>query len=239
MDYPIIADMHTHTIASSHAYGTLKEMVDAAAERGLYAIAVTDHGPRMEDAPHPWHFDNMTALPHEINGVRVLRGMEANILNASGETDLIDITKERMEWVVASFHPPVAGLDLTEEECTNAWLQVIKNPYIDMMGHSGDPRFRYDYERVIREAAHSGTVVEINNASFKVRKGCEENCRTIARLCKKYGAYISVDSDAHAPWSVAVLPNALKLLKEVDFPRELIINSDIHQLQNYLENRKR
>ena len=204
MEYPIIADMHTHTIASSHAYGTVKEMVEAAQERGMRAIAITDHGPRMEDAPHPWHFDNLTTLPRELGAVRIFRGMEANILNAAGDTDLDDVKKERLDWVVASFHPPLVGLKMTEEECTNAWLKVIQNPYIDMMGHSGDARFRYDYDRVIREAAKNGTVVEINNGSFKTRPGSHENCKIIAELCKKYGAYISVDSDAHTPWRVGV-----------------------------------
>ncbi|MCI9626135.1 MAG: phosphatase [Clostridia bacterium] len=239
MGYSIIADMHMHTIASSHAYGTVKEMAEAAQSAGLCAIAITDHGPGMEDAPHPWHFDNMTTLPREIAGVRVFRGIEANILNAAGETDLEDVRKERMEWVVASFHPPVAGLHMTEEECTNAWLGVIQNPHIDMMGHSGDPRYRYDYERVIREAAHSGTVVEINNGSFKVRAGSYENCKTIALLCKKYGAYISVDSDAHTPWRVAALDEALQMLNEVNFPSELIVNADFNRLLKYMENRRK
>ncbi len=239
MGYSIIADMHMHTIASSHAYGTVKEMAEAAQLAGLCAIAITDHGPRMEDAPHPWHFDNMTTLPREIAGVRVFRGIEANILNAAGETDLEDVRKERMEWVVASFHPPVAGLHMTEEECTNAWLKVIQNPHIDMMGHSGDPRYKYDYERVIREAAHSGTVVEINNGSFKVRAGSYENCKTIAQLCKKYGAYISVDSDAHTPWRVAALDEALQMLNEVNFPSELIVNADFNRLLKYMENRRK
>ncbi len=239
MDYSIIADMHTHTIASSHAYGTVKEMAEAAHDCGLDAIAITDHGPKMPDAPHPWHFDNMTTLPREIAGVRVFRGMEANILNGDGETDIKDVKKERLEWVVASFHPPLVGNHLPEDACTNAWLHVIQNPYIDAMGHSGDPRYRYDYERVIREAAYQGKVVEINSASFKVRAGSYENCRLIAQLCKKYGTTISVDSDAHTPWRVAAVKDALQMLAELDFPSELILNGDFNRLLKYMENRKR
>ena len=40
----IIADLHTHTIASTHAYSTITEMVQAASAKNLYAIAITDHG---------------------------------------------------------------------------------------------------------------------------------------------------------------------------------------------------
>lgn len=54
----IIADLHTHTVASTHAYSTLQEMVTAASEMGLSAIAVTDHGVEMPGAPKAgtWYF---------------------------------------------------------------------------------------------------------------------------------------------------------------------------------------
>ena len=47
----IIADTHTHTVASTHAYSTAQEMITAAKEKGLYAIALTDHAYRMPGAP--------------------------------------------------------------------------------------------------------------------------------------------------------------------------------------------
>ena len=49
--YTIIADLHTHTIASTHAYSTVTEMVQAAAAKGLYALAITDHARTMPGAP--------------------------------------------------------------------------------------------------------------------------------------------------------------------------------------------
>ena len=54
--YTIIADLHTHTLASTHAYSSLTEMVRAASERGLYAIAITDHGKAMPGSPRDWYF---------------------------------------------------------------------------------------------------------------------------------------------------------------------------------------
>ena len=39
----IIADMHTHTLASKHAYSTLKENLDIARKNGIKYIALTDH----------------------------------------------------------------------------------------------------------------------------------------------------------------------------------------------------
>ena len=59
----IIADLHTHTLSATHAFNTLDEMAAKAAALGYAALAITDHGPAMPDAPHMWHFANQTALP--------------------------------------------------------------------------------------------------------------------------------------------------------------------------------
>ena len=84
----VVADLHCHTVASTHAYSTVTELARAAAEQRLLAIACTDHGPGAPDAPHLWHFGNMDVLPPSIEGVRVLHGMEANVMDFSGRLDL-------------------------------------------------------------------------------------------------------------------------------------------------------
>ena len=80
------ADTHTHTIASGHAYNTIMEMVQAAVNKGLKALAITDHtrgvpGHEMFGAPDDIYFRNFTVIPREISGVRLLMGAEVNILN--------------------------------------------------------------------------------------------------------------------------------------------------------------
>ena len=75
----IIADMHTHTNVTTHAFSSFSEMVQGAKTAGLEAICITNHGPDMEDAPHQWHFANLALMPRVIDGVVVLRGMENNI----------------------------------------------------------------------------------------------------------------------------------------------------------------
>ena len=64
----IIADLHTHTLSATHAFNTLDEMAAKAAALGYAALAITDHGPAMPDAPHMWHFANQTALPLVLHG---------------------------------------------------------------------------------------------------------------------------------------------------------------------------
>ena len=38
---------HSHTLASGHAYSTIKEMAAAAEAKGLKALALTEHAPKM------------------------------------------------------------------------------------------------------------------------------------------------------------------------------------------------
>jgi len=62
------ADLHVHTIASGHGYSTIKENVEAAAEKGMKMVGITDHGLNMPGAPHWYHFTNMISLPRVMNG---------------------------------------------------------------------------------------------------------------------------------------------------------------------------
>ncbi|MGL4859384.1 MAG: PHP domain-containing protein, partial [Enterobacteriaceae bacterium] len=52
-------DLHMHTVASTHAYSTLHDYLAEARLKGIRLLAITDHGPRMPDAPHEWYFNNM------------------------------------------------------------------------------------------------------------------------------------------------------------------------------------
>ena len=86
--YNIIADLHTHTLASTHAYSTVQEMAVSAHEKGLFALALTDHARTMPGAPGPWFFTAMRELPLLYKGVLLLAGMEANVLDFSGALDM-------------------------------------------------------------------------------------------------------------------------------------------------------
>ena len=234
----IIADTHCHTIASLHAYSTILENVKEAAKQGLYAIAITDHSTNMQEPPGMWYFANMKVIPRNILGVDILRGIESNVLNSNGDLDLPNFQKNfpfKLDWVIASVHDTTYSGGRRIEECTQAWLTVSKNPLVNVVGHSGLPNFVYDYETVIPEFGRNGKLVEINNSSFDVRLGSYENCKKIALLCKKHNVSIVVNSDAHFCMQVGRFDKALALLKEIDFPEELIINADVDRFNKHLE----
>ena len=234
----LIADTHTHTLASTHAYSTLQEMVRAAAQRRLYAVAITDHGRRMPGAPGAWYFVNLTVVPRTLEGVLVLRGQEADVVDFDGSLDLEDRDAESLDWIVASMHQPVLRDAFphppTPEAVTAAWLGVAKNPKVNVIGHCGTGEYRFDYERVLPEFGREGKLVELNEATFTGRPASVPNCVRIMKLCKKLGVPVVVDSDAHFSAGVGRFGRSLKLLEEIDFPEELVVNSSVARFQSYL-----
>ncbi|WP_457943069.1 phosphatase [Caproiciproducens sp. LBM24188] len=232
----IIADTHTHTIASTHAYSTLQEMVHAAAMKKLYAVAITDHGIAMPGAPGKWYFHNMRILPHRLEGVLLLRGVETNLIDYEGTIDLEPDCVNDIDWVIASIH----GVCMPEQKptvelVTNAWLNVAKNRYVRVIGHCGMADYPFDYERVIPEFGRNGKLVEMNEGTFVSRSTSVPNCKKIMELCKKHGVPIIVNSDAHFSTQVGCFKNSLKLLQEIDFPEELVVNSSVARFQQYVK----
>ncbi len=232
-----IADLHTHTLASPHAYSTLTENATAAAALGMVAVACTDHGPKVGDGMHIWHFTNMKILPDRIAGLRHLRGVEANVCDFKGTLDLPDRVLRSMELVIASMHDGTMPHG-TPEQITEAWLAIAENPEVDIIGHCGTPLFAFDYESVIPVFGRHGKIVEINEGSFRVRKQSLESCARIAALCKQHGVRVAVNSDAHYHEQVGKMENAVALLKEIEFPQELIVNSSRERFEDFLKEKQ-
>ena len=193
----IEADLHCHSIASSHAYSTVKEMAEAAAEKGVKAFALTDHAPSMPDAPHVWHFHNLHVLPEEICGVRVLKGVEANIMSFDGNIDMNDFDLKDIEWVVASCHIPVIKPGSVEEN-TNAYIKLIKNNRaVDAIGHCTTRNYPVDFEKIAGVCKEYNRFIELNESSLTYKPGSRENAFELLKICKKMETNIVVNTDAH------------------------------------------
>lgn len=231
----LIADLHTHTIASTHAYATVTEMAYEAAKLGLFALAVTDHARTMPGAPGPFYFESLGLLPEYLQGVRLLRGIEANISDYDGNLDVEASLQQHLDWIVASMHTITLDGKATVEKCTNAYLKLAENPNVNVIGHSGSEYFKYDYDKVIPVFAKNGKLVEINDSAFRYDRDYVGNCVTIAKLCKKYGARICVDTDAHFTNTLGRAYKTLEMLEDIDFPEKLIVNTSVENLKAYFD----
>lgn len=227
-------DGHIHTLECGHAYNTITEMAKAGREQGMELICWTEHGPELEYSASPMFFANMRVVPPEIEGVKVIKGIEANILSPEGDLDLYERFADRMEIISASLHyNTFKPVDLKTH--TEAVLGAIADPRVDFICHLGNPEYPIDQEKIVREAARHDKMIEVNNGSFYIRTGSRDNCIEIAKLCKKYDVPIIVGTDAHFSDAVGKFPYAEMALDIAGIPDELIINTEPERLIEYLK----
>ncbi|MDR3356097.1 MAG: phosphatase [Spirochaetaceae bacterium] len=231
-------DTHTHSIASLHAYSTIDELAKGAAERGLAGFVLTEHGPALHGGlPHPYYFGNMAVLPDRISGVRLFRGVELNVIDDAGGLDLTLKYLRALDFVMAGLHEACFPPD-SKEVNTRAMIAAIENPYVDCISHPGNPAYPADYEEIVKAAVRCGKALEINNSSFKVRRGSEENCRTIACLAKRYGCLVSCGSDAHYRADVGRFDEALAVIVEAGIDGERIVNLTLDSFAEFSKRRR-
>ena len=112
--YKLTADYHTHTRYShgkmyAHGKGTVLENVAAASAKGLSELAITDHGPG-----HKFYGLKMGKLAtmradieeamREFPNVKVLLGVEANIINTPNGLDIKKENLGKFDIVNAGYH---------------------------------------------------------------------------------------------------------------------------------------
>ena len=187
----IVADMHTHTIASGHAYSTLNELAVEAARKGLLAIAITDHGPALPGGPHAYHFGAMRFFPETISGVRIFRGVEANILDWSGTLDLPEHYLKKLDFVMAGLHEGCGFDGEGIGRNTEAVINAMANPLVKAISHPGNPLFPLDYEAVVAAADARSVAPALGDqlVARPARRGlaaprCHRRAAVRARWCR-------------------------------------------------------
>lgn len=237
-------DTHMHTIVSGHAYNTMKEMIVAAKDKGMEAIALTDHAPNMPGTTGMFYFQNFYVMPEEMYGVRVLHGAELNILDEMGNVDLPEHICEKLDLTIASIHVPKEcygeskGIVLN----TQAYLNAMKNPWINIIGHPDDSRIPVDYDTLVAAAKEHDILLELNNSSLDprgYRQGARANQEKLLELCKKYKVSISLGSDAHIDSSLGEFSRVIEVLKACDFPENQIANMSLERLYAHINYGKR
>ena len=231
-----IIDLHTHTIASGHAYNTLYEMAASAAQKGIQVFGSSDHAPSMPGTCGAFYFINFKVIPRDLYGLHLLMGCELNIRDYEGRVDLSVSYLKRLDYAIASIHEPCYKAGSVSEN-TAAYVGAIKNPYVTIIGHPDDGRFPCDYETVVAAAKEHHTLLEVNASSLhplSPRPGARDNYKIMLEYCKKYKAPVLISSDAHIESDIGRHERALALLEELDFPEDLIINTSIDKLLPYI-----
>jgi len=229
-----LLDVHTHTVASGHAYSSLQEMVHAAAEKNLQILGITEHGPAVEGTCPLLYFRNNHVVPRRIEGVRLLMGCEMNILDTQGTLDVDESYMRFLDLRIAGIHGQ-CWTGGTREENTRGMIAAISNPYVHMISHPGDGTAELLFEPIVLAAKEHHTLLEINNhslAPIRHKASARPNNLEILRLCKRYEVPVILGSDAHISYQIADYSRITPLLAETDFPDQLVMN---HQPEAFLE----
>jgi len=208
-------DLHTHSIASGHALNTVYEMVREAKEKGMGLIGIVEHGPSMEGAPHEGYFWVSDQLD-ELYGVRVLLGIEANILNERGE------------------------IDLNPESNTLALVTAMQNPLVQIISHPYRTDFPIDIGRVFQEAYKTQTLLELNNQVFTQQSsqdGFLETYKRLIDLSRRYGHPLIAGSDAHVAKKIGEDSRIVAAYGPIGLTDDLLINNRPEELTKWKKKR--
>ncbi len=228
-------DAHTHTVASGHAYGTIQEMAQAAAERNLKILGITEHTHAIPGTCDDIYFMNLKVVPRQLFGVELMLGAELNVIDYEGGLDLPRKEFRHLDLRIASLHTQSLRPG-TREQNTAALLGAIRDPAIDIIGHPIDGTFPLDYEALVRAAAEHHVLLEVNNHALRSanRLNAFENCCTMLRLCKQQGLSVTCNSDAHFMTDVSNTSHIAPVFEAVDFPEELILNLSAERFRSFI-----
>jgi DNA polymerase (family X) len=192
-------DLHTHTTATD-GHNSLREMAEAARERGLAYIAVTEHSRHLTVAhgldPERLRrqIDEIDRLNEEGLGVTLLKGIEVDILE-DGALDLPASVLARLDLVVGAVH---SRFSLSREKQTERILRAFEQPHFSILAHPSGrligEREPYDVDmpRVIQAAKERGCFIELNAHPERL-----DLIDTHCRLAKEAGVLVSIATDAH------------------------------------------
>ncbi|MBB3209673.1 DNA polymerase (family 10) [Rhodopirellula rubra] len=166
----IRGDLHMHTSATD-GHNTIREMADAAIERGLKYIAITDHSKRVSVAGG-LDGDRLLEQWKIIDDVRdeyadrlmIYKGIECDILEAGG-MDLPDDVLAQGDWVLASVH---FGQKQPRDQITDRILGAIENSHVDCIAHptgrliNRREPYAVDMDAVMKAAKKHGKFLELN-----------------------------------------------------------------------------
>lgn len=231
-------DVHTHTIASGHAYATVHEMAKAAADHGLQLLGITEHAAGIPGTCDEIYFHNLKVLPRQMYGIELMFGSEINIIDYQGKLSMEENLIERcLDIRIAGIHLPCYEIGSVSQN-TNAYVKAIENPQIDIISHPDDARIPIDYETIVDAAKENHTLLEVNNSSLdslSSRVGAWENLQIMLALCKEKKVPVIANTDSHFTDTVGIFDHVKVLFQELQFPEELVVNRSADLLKKMIQ----
>ncbi len=239
----IYADYHTHTVYS-HGKGTIRENVESAIKKGLKEIAITDHGPGhigfgVKKSKIKEMRREIDKLNKEYQNIKILMGLECNIISYDGEVDVDDEILEHLDILLVGFHMGAKFNTLKDNYRmyvlnyigkfsktidkkaryfnTSALIKAIKRYDIYLITHPG-AKVNIDTRELAKAAAKEGTALEINSSHGHLSL-------EYLKIAMKEDVKFIISSDAHTPEDVGNVESGIDRAVKAGLTSERIINA--------------
>ena len=113
----------------------------------------------------------------------------------------------------------------------------MRHPKVKIIGHPDDTRYPLDYETLAAAAKEYGVILEVNNSSLSpdgYRGDVHDNYTAMLHACLKYRLPVLLSSDSHGTGHIGDFTWAERMVQEVCYPQELILNDKPDQLLEFL-----
>ncbi len=192
--------IHSHSTYSDGVH-TLAQMAQAAKEKGLEYLVISDHSqtafyagglkPEQVAAQH----QEIESLNAKLVPFKIFKSIESDILS-DGSLDYSNQVLNTFDLVIASVH---SNLKMTQEKAMERVLAAVRNPFTTILGHPtgrlllSRKGYPLDHKELIDTCAAHNVVIEINAHPRRL----DIDWRWIEYAMEK-GVLLSIDPDAHS-----------------------------------------
>jgi DNA polymerase (family 10) len=234
-------ELQTHSTWSDGKL-SIREMAQAAIQRGYQVLAITDHSHSLGvvQGNTPQEVKEQRKEIDEVarelgDQIHLLQGAEVEI-KSDGSLDYPDEVLASIDFVLAALH---TGLRQPRKKVTERMLNAIRNPNVDMIPH---PTGRLlpdregadlDMDAVLAAAAEAGTVMEIN--AHPSRLDLDD---VHARRAKELGIKLSINTDAHSAEDMDLMHFGVSTARRAWLETDDVINTwSYSRLMKWLKSR--
>ncbi|HET9218033.1 MAG TPA: PHP domain-containing protein [Terriglobia bacterium] len=223
----IRGELHAHT-TSSDGVDTVEVMAEAARDRGLDYIGISDHSQSLKIARglsisrllNQLRF--IDRLNERLTGIRILKAAEVDILE-DGSLDYPDDVLKELDYTICSIH---SRFGLNREAQTTRIRRAMDNRYFKILGHATGrlllkrPGYEIDIDRVVEHARTSGCFFELNSSPDRLDLSADH-----ARIAREAGVKMAVTTDAHSTGELSFLRYGVDQARRAGLERTFVLNA--------------
>jgi len=196
----IRGDLHCHTKWSDGKF-TLREMAEAAKEKGYAFLGITDHSKSqtvaggLSEDDLAKQIDEIDELNEELDGITILKASEVDILE-NGKLDFSDNILAQLDYVICAIH---GDFGLSREKQTERVLRAMDNKHFNILAHATGrlinerAAYEIDLDRIMTEAAERGCFLELNAHPNRLDIN-DARCK----MARDMGLKVPIGTDAHS-----------------------------------------